>query len=112
MQQLGEAKEIYERPHNMFVADFIGETNLLDVSVDQIQNGRAICHLGGGHELTCNEVAGVGVGSKVHMSMRPGTLFLSDEPTETESLKGQGRRQYLHRHRYRRPSSIWPTGRR
>ena len=88
MQQLGEAKEIYERPHNMFVADFIGETNLLEVSVDQITNGRAVCHLGGGHELTCNEVQGVGVGSKVHMSVRPERLFLSDEPTETESLKG------------------------
>ena len=88
MQQLGQAKDIYERPHNMFVADFIGETNLLEVSVDQINNGRAICHLGGGHELTCNEVEGIGVGANVHMSVRPERLFLSDEPTESESLKG------------------------
>ena len=91
LQQLGEAKDIYERPHNMFVADFIGETNLLEVSVDQISNGRAICHLGGGHELTCNEVEGVGVGSKVHMSVRPERLFLSDQPNEAESLKGRVR---------------------
>ncbi|AZV80822.1 ABC transporter ATP-binding protein (plasmid) [Parasedimentitalea marina] len=89
LQQLGEARDIYERPRNMFVADFIGETNLLDVSVDKIVNGRAICHLGGGHELTCNEVEGVGVGSNVHMSVRPERLFISDEPTESESLKGK-----------------------
>ncbi|MEM9632689.1 MAG: ABC transporter ATP-binding protein [Pseudomonadota bacterium] len=89
LQQLGAARDIYESPRNMFVADFIGETNLLEVSVDQVVNGRAICHLGGGHELTCNQVDGIGVGSRVHMSVRPERLFISQEPTESESLKGR-----------------------
>ena len=88
IQQLGTSKEIYETPHNVFVADFIGETNLLEVSVDAIKKGRAVCHLGGGHELTCDEVPGIGVGSHVHLSVRPERLFISDEPTESESLKG------------------------
>ena len=89
LQQLGEAREIYERPRNMFVADFIGETNLLEVSVDAIREGRAVCHLGGGHELTCNKVDGVTVGSQVHLSVRPERLFISGAPTESESLKGR-----------------------
>lgn len=89
LQQLGEARDIYERPRNMFVADFIGETNLLEVSVDKIENGRSICHLGGGHELTCDAVDEIGVGSTVHMSVRPERLFMSDAPTEAESLKGR-----------------------
>jgi spermidine/putrescine transport system ATP-binding protein len=88
LQQLGEARDIYERPRNRFVADFIGETNLLEVSVDNIVNGRAICHLGGGHELTCDEVDSVSVGSNVHMSVRPERLFVSDTPSESESLAG------------------------
>lgn len=89
LQQLGAPRDIYERPHNMFVADFIGETNLLEVSVDNIANGRATCHLGGGHELTCNQVDGIVVGAKVHMSMRPERLFISDDPAEGESLTGR-----------------------
>lgn len=89
MQQLGTPNDIYERPHNKFVADFIGETNLLEVSVDAVHEGRATCHLGGGHELTCNAVTGIGVGSKVHMSVRPERLFTSDAPVEAESLKGK-----------------------
>ncbi|MDC0657380.1 ABC transporter ATP-binding protein [Leisingera sp. SS27] len=89
MQQLGSPTEIYERPRNMFVADFIGETNLLEVSVDEVRNGRAVCHLGGGHALTCNSVDGIGEGAKVHMSVRPERLFMSDVPVETESLKGR-----------------------
>jgi spermidine/putrescine transport system ATP-binding protein len=88
LQQLGEAREIYEAPVNRFVADFIGETNLFDVTVDKILGGRAICHLGGGHELTCDAVASVGVGSRVHLSIRPERLFLSAEAVGTESLAG------------------------
>lgn len=88
VQQLGNARDIYERPHNMFVADFIGETNLLEVSVRQINNGRATCHLSGGHELTCDAVEGIDVGSSVHLSVRPERLYISKEPVEAESLKG------------------------
>lgn len=88
LQQLGGARDIYERPRNMFVAGFIGETNLLKVSVDKIENGRAVCHLGGGHEITCNAVKDIEVGAHVHMSIRPERLFTSDSPAESESLKG------------------------
>lgn len=89
VQQLGGPRDIYEAPDNVFVADFIGETNLLEVSVDKIINGRAHCHLGGGHEITCNEVAGIGIGSKVHISVRPERLFLSAQPFEEESMAGR-----------------------
>lgn len=88
MQQLGTARDIYERPRNMFVADFIGETNLLEVSVDKITSGRAVCHLGGGHELTCDAVDGISVGAQVHMSLRPERLFMSETATDAEGLKG------------------------
>ncbi len=91
LQQLGEARDIYERPRNMFVADFIGETNLLEVTVDAITEGRAKCHLGGGHELTCEAVDGIGKGATVHMSLRPERLFVSEEATYAEALSGKVR---------------------
>ena len=89
LQQLGSPRDIYETPRNVFVADFIGETNLLEVQVDDIRDGSAICHLGGGHELECNEVQGIGAGSRVHVSLRPERLFISDMPTESKSLQGK-----------------------
>ena len=88
LQQLGAPREIYEHPRNMFVADFIGDTNLLEVSVDKIVDGRAYCQLGGNHTLTCNAVDDVGVGAKVHLSVRPERLVLSEQATQAESLKG------------------------
>ncbi|MBY6115380.1 ABC transporter ATP-binding protein [Mameliella alba] len=91
VQQLGDAREIYDHPRNMFVADFIGDTNLLEVTVDSVAAGRAACHLGGGHRLTCDAVEGIGPGAKVHMSLRPERLILSQEPQGDHSLRGRVR---------------------
>jgi len=88
LQQLGAPREIYELPRNMFVADFIGDTNLLEVSVDKISDGRAECHITGDYALTCDAVEGVNVGAKVHMSVRPERLVLSDQGIAGSSLKG------------------------
>ncbi len=86
LQQLGKPTEIYEHPRNMFVADFIGETNLLEVSVDSFEAGRAVCHLGGGHEMHVDAVDGVGIGSKVHLSVRPERLYLTDVRADPDAL--------------------------
>lgn len=88
LQQLGEAKEIYEQPRNMFVADFIGETNLLEVTVDAVEGAQAQCHIGGGHALSCDAVEGVNAGAQVHLSIRPERLYLSDTAEGADSLHG------------------------
>jgi spermidine/putrescine transport system ATP-binding protein len=91
LQQLGDAREIYERPRNVFVADFIGETNLVEVTVEEVSGGHARCDLGGGHHLTCNAVDGVGQGARVHLSLRPERLLLSAQPQASDSLRGRVR---------------------
>lgn len=88
LQQLGAPRDIYEHPRNMFVADFIGDTNLLEVSVDEVAQGRALCHIGGGHRLACTAVDGVDAGAKVHLSVRPERLVLSQEAGCGNTLKG------------------------
>ena len=86
IQQLGDARDIYENPRNMFVADFIGETNLLKASVETIKGGTAICDLGGGHKLTCHAGKDIKRGAEVHISLRPERLFLSDKPTNLRGI--------------------------
>ncbi|MDV7145778.1 ABC transporter ATP-binding protein [Tropicimonas sp. TH_r6] len=88
LQQVGEAREIYERPRNRFVADFIGETNLLEVSVTGSADGSSRCRLDGGQELTCDAVEGVEAGAHVHLSIRPERLFTSQEPQRADVLTG------------------------
>ncbi|WP_428412689.1 ABC transporter ATP-binding protein [Pararhizobium sp.] len=39
IQQIGSPEEIYERPNSRFVADFVGDANLLDFEIVAAQNG-------------------------------------------------------------------------
>lgn len=76
VQQIGTARDIYEAPVNRFVADFIGETNLLEVTVDKISGGQASITLPGGHRITCpaaSETLG-----KHHLSIRPERLSIAE----------------------------------
>ena len=88
LQQLGESRAVYERPHNRFVADFIGETNLLEVRVDTIDGRRAFCRLGNGLNLTCDAVEGVGSGADVHLSIRPERMRLCAEKADDGNFLG------------------------
>jgi spermidine/putrescine transport system ATP-binding protein len=52
IQQLGSPNDIYEAPVNRFVADFIGETNILEVDVHAVSQDVASVTLAG-QTLTC-----------------------------------------------------------
>jgi spermidine/putrescine transport system ATP-binding protein len=42
IEQMGTPREIYERPRNVFVASFVGETNLLEGKVLAIQDQQTL----------------------------------------------------------------------
>lgn len=75
VQQVGTAREIYEAPLNKFVADFIGETNLIDVVVSEVSAGHATCILPGGANFTCPAAVGA-IAGKGHLSVRPERVSL------------------------------------
>jgi iron(III) transport system ATP-binding protein len=80
--QIGSPREVYERPCNRFVADFIGTTNFVDAQVIE-ENGDGRCRVGtrlGALNVRCvdrlrrNEAAIV--------SVRPEDVELSEEEPE------------------------------
>jgi spermidine/putrescine transport system ATP-binding protein len=76
VQQLGTPREIYEAPVNRFVADFIGETNIIEADVQTVHEGMASLRLGDGPTLTC-PAAGQSPG-RHHVSVRPERVRLAD----------------------------------
>ncbi|MCX7645499.1 MAG: ABC transporter ATP-binding protein [Rhodobacteraceae bacterium] len=76
IQQVGTPREIYEAPVNRFVADFIGETNLVPAEVERVECGTARVVLPGGTALACPAAPGVGPGAH-HVSIRPERVTLS-----------------------------------
>ena len=87
LQQIGTAHDIYEAPRNRFVADFIGETNLLDVTVEEVKGDEAQCRIGGTAVIPCAVAGQATKGSAGHVSIRPERLRLT-RPAEDDRLVG------------------------
>ena len=77
VQQVGTPEDIYERPQSRFVADFIGESNLIAARVTRVDaKGGAFALDGlGTVELTTRET--FSVGQEVTLSVRPERVALS-----------------------------------
>src|SRR5690554_1978622 len=69
--QVGSPTEIYEHPTSRFVADFIGETNLLSARLSRRDGSRAIFDLDGGGELQGQDDGGHQEGAAVTLAVRP-----------------------------------------
>ncbi len=83
--QVGSPEEIYEAPANRFVADFIGQTNLLEGTVE---SSDTVC-LANGARLSVRSTEPVG--SAVAVSLRPERALLHDRddvPDGRSSLDG------------------------
>ena len=75
IEQIGTPRDIYRRPKNRFVAEFIGETNLLPVTIDRIEGGEALARTAEGVELRL-PAAGRKAGEAVTAVLRPADFSL------------------------------------
>jgi iron(III) transport system ATP-binding protein len=79
--QVGTPQEIYERPADPFVADFIGTTNFLPGQVAETagDDGRAVIALADGQRVTVEAGADrPAVGAKVTLAYRPEQMRIAD----------------------------------
>jgi spermidine/putrescine transport system ATP-binding protein len=70
--QTGTPREVYDRPVNRFVADFVGETNFLD-GVARIEDGRPVFELAAGGRVDAPAGSKHGAGT---LMVRPESLSL------------------------------------
>ncbi len=85
VMQIGDPLEIYESPANKFVADFIGETNLLEGEC--LSRERVNCKTFDVAVATKDEL----VGKKVRVSIRPEKIFASRKPPHEVENKFEGK---------------------
>ncbi|WP_137391846.1 ABC transporter ATP-binding protein [Rhodoligotrophos defluvii] len=79
IQQIASPREIYERPISAFVAQFIGENNKIDATLDSVQSGRGVAVTRAGHRIICDPAPGLARGDHVLVSIRPEAIFLADQ---------------------------------
>ena len=82
IQQIGSPTDIYNEPQNCFVADFIGESNILDGTMIRDRKVE-FC----GEVFDCID-EGFGENNPVDVVIRPEDIYIWEKPT-TPTLKGR-----------------------
>ena len=81
IRQQGTPREIYDRPANVFVAGFMGTTNLLEGKVTKTGNGGAVVRAANGIDVRVASAAGAATDRPAHVSVRPEALTISARAT-------------------------------
>jgi iron(III) transport system ATP-binding protein len=75
--QLGTPSEVYERPSDPFVADFIGTSSFVQGRIKDCVGGQAVIEINGGGELVATIRDTLPAGSNVTVAVRPENMRLS-----------------------------------
>ena len=85
--QIGAPHEIYNRPNNRFVADFIGDTNFISADIIDRQTNEVRVRLPGGGEMTIPAPDDLPAGNAVTLAIRPEQARIA---TADDSVAMQG----------------------
>jgi iron(III) transport system ATP-binding protein len=86
VQQIGTPEEIYRRPANRFVAEFVGRVNLLSGTVAASEPGRVALELDGGRKLWVDAEHPPPPRSALTLVVRPEALRV--EPADSSAMNG------------------------
>jgi len=87
IQQIGTPSEIYYDPNSRFVADFIGESNF--VEVDLSRAGEGVVHLADGRPVACTTNGRPATG-RATLMVRPESIHIAADGSGLEtSLRGR-----------------------
>jgi putrescine transport system ATP-binding protein len=76
--QVATPTEIYEQPRSRFVAEFIGDVNLLEGGIAAVEPGAAVIESAAGR-LVAADGGDAGIGTKVWLAVRPEKVRISRE---------------------------------
>ncbi|MGA0564706.1 ABC transporter ATP-binding protein [Ancylobacter sp. VNQ12] len=86
IEQIDTPRMIYDHPATRFVAEFIGETNLMEGEIAGREKHEALIRLDSGGMLRVVDRAEFAPGRRVLATVRPEKLELSPDPTEANSI--------------------------
>jgi putative spermidine/putrescine transport system ATP-binding protein len=89
VQQLSSPDELYERPVNSFVAEFIGENNNFAGEIVEASEDKCKVKLNSGAEILANPIVAKSKGEKTTVSLRPERAII--EPTAAMDNNHKGK---------------------
>lgn len=82
--QIGSPEEIYEHPHSLFVADFIGESNFIPGTVAKLGEGLGLKLIDGRSLKAAWAEPNVSIGEAAVISVRPEKLYIYPEDNKIQ----------------------------
>lgn len=79
IQQLSSPNELYEKPQNSFVAQFIGENNRINGEITEVNGNVCTVKLTTGELVTADKIVDGGIGTNTTLSIRPERVELEPE---------------------------------
>lgn len=84
IEQIGTPEELYENPKTRFVADFLGETNLLDGEAIKIKETEVLLNLEQEQDIIRIPNKDYEIGEKFTVSIRPERIKIKENPEEND----------------------------
>ena len=78
IEQVGTPEEVYGKPSNKFVAEFIGNVNFLKTKVEKIEDGKALVKIGE-NKFKLNYSGNKKVSDEVSVVLRPEAIEIGKE---------------------------------
>lgn len=90
IQQIGTPQEVYKRPRNEFVANFIGATNIIPGTIVRCGAGEAFVEtpIGDLQAVLANPDQTFSEGAQVKVSIRPEAFNLTEVPLDENCIAG------------------------
>ncbi|MEO0945342.1 MAG: ABC transporter ATP-binding protein, partial [Pseudomonadota bacterium] len=89
LKQVDTPDRIYEQPNSVYVADFIGDVNLIEGRIDTLGD-EAVLHWAEGKSLVGQAGAGLSVGQAATLAIRPEKIAISRaEPDARNKVQGK-----------------------
>ena len=89
IRQVGTPEEIYTAPQSIFVADFIGDTNIVNATLLGFDGDKARIQFGEGTPLMVQTTSTLLSPGPVHVALRPETIRVVEEDDTTALLRGE-----------------------
>jgi len=89
IQQLASPEDLYERPENSFIAQFIGENNQLRGVIEKIDKNIALVALEGGKKVSALMVDVKDIGENTILSIRPERVIIKPRASNSTDIDGK-----------------------
>ncbi len=86
IEQIGSPRDIYDHPRTKFVAEFIGETNLLEGTVKGHDRDGTTIELNSSRQLTVARTDALLAGARVLVSVRPERILLAPPSAAVQNM--------------------------